>query len=198
MGEVGMSNIVDRLRSSPAFDPDNRKPGDSVYQLCHAAANEIEALKQFKEWAEPQCQDYAANRLEIDRLRESLGQISRMRGNPDKAVVLITLTAAIQIAQQALYGGSGERTNGSLIDSGASLPDGAKPSPNPAARPETIYIPCMKHRQPIFITTEWVTSPLAIPNVVCPECVNSSKGFCLICGVSYDGDVCRVCGDGSP
>jgi hypothetical protein len=32
-----------------------------------------------------------------------------------------------------INGGSGERTNGSPTDSGASLPDGAKPSPTPAA-----------------------------------------------------------------
>jgi hypothetical protein len=34
---------------------------------------EIESLQQFKEWAEPQCQDYAANRMEIERLENIVG-----------------------------------------------------------------------------------------------------------------------------
>lgn len=37
-------------------------------KLFDRAADTIEALQQFKEWAEPQCQDYAANRMEIERL----------------------------------------------------------------------------------------------------------------------------------
>ena len=37
-----------------------------------------------------------------EKLRAALAQISRMRCNPDKKITLMTLTAAIQIAQRAL------------------------------------------------------------------------------------------------
>ena len=41
-------------------------------------------------------------KMENDVLRKALGQISRMKGHPDKVVVLTTLGAAIQIAKDAL------------------------------------------------------------------------------------------------
>lgn len=43
---------------------------------------------------------------EYEKLQAALGQISRMRGHTDKAVVLITLGAAIEIAKKALEGGN--------------------------------------------------------------------------------------------
>lgn len=43
------------------------------------AHDELEDLRQFKTWAEPQCQDYAANRIEIERLQAALEGIQQER-----------------------------------------------------------------------------------------------------------------------
>lgn len=40
-----MTNLVSRLRAAPPFDPDSRSKGDSIYQLCATAADEIDRLR---------------------------------------------------------------------------------------------------------------------------------------------------------
>lgn len=55
------------------------------------AADELEALQQFKEWAEPQCQDYAANKLEIERLNALLNRQIEINGDLDKQITDLVL-----------------------------------------------------------------------------------------------------------
>jgi hypothetical protein len=57
---------------------------------------------QFVEWAEPQIVQHGQDLKEIERLQFALEQISRMRCHPDKSEVILTLTAAIELARATL------------------------------------------------------------------------------------------------
>lgn len=62
--------------------------------------------EQYVEWASPQLQRLGREMLANDRLRQYLGYIGRMKCDPDKVVTMTTLSAAIQLAEQALSGDS--------------------------------------------------------------------------------------------
>jgi hypothetical protein len=70
---VGRREAREMSSSNPCKHEIGPWPSGQQWPLCLKC--EIEDLRQFKEWAEPQCQDYAANRMEIERLRGALERI---------------------------------------------------------------------------------------------------------------------------
>lgn len=110
--------LVQRLRgwSGNSFGPYLSPVPDLL-----EAADELEALQEFREWAAPQCQDYAANRLEIDRLRAALQQLVDGISVPvythhrNKYVEVQISPEDIQQARDALKGSSVEPSEPSFV-----------------------------------------------------------------------------------
>lgn len=97
---VASKDVVQRLETWVIDDADS----EELYALLADAARELKDLQQFHDWASPQVHDHGRDVLEITRLRQYLGYISRMKCHPDKGVTMTTLSAAIQLAEQALSG----------------------------------------------------------------------------------------------
>lgn len=99
---VSSKDVVQRLENWGIDDADS----EELYALLADAARELKDLQQFHDWASPQVHDHGRDVLEITRLRQYLGYISRMKCHPDKVATMTTLAAAIQLAVQALSGAS--------------------------------------------------------------------------------------------
>lgn len=62
------SGIVQRLRKGDVLDTSN----SALMDLVRAAADEIESLQQFHDWAQPQILTHGKDALEIERLHKAL------------------------------------------------------------------------------------------------------------------------------
>lgn len=84
--------------------------------LCQRAASEIADLRQFKEWAEPQCQDYAANRMEIERAQRIMRRAVSWLQIKEVAFATHKGKAIIEEMQRFLVGAATETGAGNQPD----------------------------------------------------------------------------------